>query len=274
MKRSRCPKCAALGNDLSGNNLATYPDGHSWCYACRFYQPGSSILKLRSSLGSPHSHSESLNLNANPRSSSPTFNSLSDSDLSSTYDLTISSRSWLQSYGISKDEIHQAGIWYDTSKDYLVFPIYDGTKLVCYNARYFGPRQAHPKYITWGNKNGFFKLFPQPKSNIYVLCEDFVSAIKIGRQYNAIPLLGCLIPHKLILSLIPSLPCLRIWLDPDKSQEALVQTQRCLQYHSDCATIVSTKDPKEHTDQEIKDYVESSLSRSESISRPNSLPKI
>lgn len=199
---------------------------------------------------------------------------LSDSDSSATFALPTPALDWLRSYSITEKEIHQADIWYETSKDYLVFPIYDGSKLICYNARYFGSRIGHPKYITWGNKNGFFKLFPQPQSNIYVLCEDFVSAIKIGRQYNCIPLLGCLIPHKLILSLIPSRPTLRIWLDPDMHSAAINQTQRCLQYHQDCATIVSTKDPKEHTDQEIRDYIESSLSNTESLSRIYSLPEV
>lgn len=266
MKRSRCPRCAEQGNDLSSNNLATYPDGHSYCYACKYYQPGSIVNQLQSKLRSSSHGTNS--------SSSTSLNSLSDSLPSSTYNLPINAATWLNSYGISKDEIHKAGIWYDTSKDYLVFPIYDGTKLVCYNARYFGSRSSHPKYITWGNKNGFFKLFPQSKTNIYVLVEDFVSAIKVGRQYNAIPLLGCNIPLKLILSLIPSKPLLCIWLDPDKVAEGMVQTQRARQYLASCATIVSVKDPKEHTDQEIKTYVESAFGSSESLSRIYSLPEV
>jgi len=40
VSRKRCPKCAAQGNDTSGNNLAMYDDGHSYCYACEFYIKG------------------------------------------------------------------------------------------------------------------------------------------------------------------------------------------------------------------------------------------
>ena len=36
----RCPKCAASGNDTSGDNLKVYDDGHSYCFACKFYVPG------------------------------------------------------------------------------------------------------------------------------------------------------------------------------------------------------------------------------------------
>jgi twinkle protein len=40
INRKRCPACAAQGNDTSGNNLAVYDDGHSYCYACKFYIKG------------------------------------------------------------------------------------------------------------------------------------------------------------------------------------------------------------------------------------------
>jgi len=36
----RCPKCAASGNDTSGDNLKVYDDGHAYCFACQFYIPG------------------------------------------------------------------------------------------------------------------------------------------------------------------------------------------------------------------------------------------
>lgn len=40
VNRKRCPACAAKGGDTSGNNLAVYDDGHSYCYACKFYVKG------------------------------------------------------------------------------------------------------------------------------------------------------------------------------------------------------------------------------------------
>ena len=38
--REQCPKCAALGNDNSCDNLARYDDGHGYCYACEYYERG------------------------------------------------------------------------------------------------------------------------------------------------------------------------------------------------------------------------------------------
>lgn len=43
VSRKRCPKCAAQGNDTSGNNLAVYDDGHSYCYACEYYIRGNKM---------------------------------------------------------------------------------------------------------------------------------------------------------------------------------------------------------------------------------------
>jgi twinkle protein len=45
VSRKRCPKCAAQGNDTSGNNLAVYDDGHSYCYACEFYVRGNKPME-------------------------------------------------------------------------------------------------------------------------------------------------------------------------------------------------------------------------------------
>jgi len=45
VSRKRCPKCAAQGNDTTGNNLAVYDDGHSYCYACQFYVKGNKSME-------------------------------------------------------------------------------------------------------------------------------------------------------------------------------------------------------------------------------------
>ena len=32
--KEQCPKCAAKGNDNSGDNLVVYDDGSAYCFAC------------------------------------------------------------------------------------------------------------------------------------------------------------------------------------------------------------------------------------------------
>jgi len=36
LKRTACPRCRENGKDRSGNNLVTYEDGHSYCFACGY----------------------------------------------------------------------------------------------------------------------------------------------------------------------------------------------------------------------------------------------
>lgn len=38
--RERCPKCAANGNDNSGDNLARYSDGGAYCFSCQYFERG------------------------------------------------------------------------------------------------------------------------------------------------------------------------------------------------------------------------------------------
>lgn len=38
--RERCPRCAEEGRDNHCDNMARYNDGHGFCYACKYYEPG------------------------------------------------------------------------------------------------------------------------------------------------------------------------------------------------------------------------------------------
>ena len=49
--REQCPKCAALGNDNSGDNLARYDDNHGYCYACEYYEPGDGKMRSKPVVG-------------------------------------------------------------------------------------------------------------------------------------------------------------------------------------------------------------------------------
>ena len=38
VKHERCPKCAELGKDTKGDNLARYPNGGAWCFSCGYLE--------------------------------------------------------------------------------------------------------------------------------------------------------------------------------------------------------------------------------------------
>jgi hypothetical protein len=269
LSRSRCPRCAKDGKDNSANNLVTYADGHVHCYGCSYHKGGDVLYSIKHKLGNKHVDNALL-------TSLPHY---SDSDSNATYNLPERPLQWLHGYGITDDEIHSNQIWYDLRKDLLVFPIYNGVQLMATSARYFGTNSKHPKYLTSGLKNNHFKLFARNESDVYVLVEDFVSAIKVGRHFNCIPLLGCVAPIRLVLSLVPSRPILRLWLDPDKNLSSVNQVQHMLQFLPNCASILTEHDPKDYSDAQIKriifDYTpELAPSDTESTSRIYSLPTV
>jgi hypothetical protein len=234
-----------LGKDTRGNNLAVYNDGHSYCFSCRYYVASpTTVTNLKSKLYkqslAPSEH-EALVLGQ------------------VTYAIPPTPAAWLSSYGITPDEIHHHNICWNPEKESLVFPIYNGEQLVAYSSRYFGSRPEHPRYINRSFRRGHFKLFPKASTSVFILVEDYVSAIKVGRHFNAIPILGSFVPLDLILSLVYQQPQLRIWLDRDKALEAIKYSNRARQFIPDCATIITDNDPKDYTDKEITEIVSGSL---------------
>lgn len=247
VRHTRCPRCAKEGRDRAGNNLAEYSDGHSYCFACHYYgHPPNSLKRMQKRL---YQFKES------------TDERYADLDtLCTSYDLPPRVLSWLRRYHITDAEIRLHNFGWNESKSSLVMPVLDGERIVHVTYRYFGDNPDHPKYVTRGYKHNHFKhIFPPERSNIWVLCEDYISAIRVGRQVNSIPVFGSIAPHDLILRLASYKPTLRFWLDRDKAIEAIKQAARARQWISDCATIVTEKDPKEYTDAEIKHILGSNL---------------
>ncbi len=241
--KERCPRCAKRGMDTRGNNLAVYSDGHSYCYGCGYFTTTDKLKALRSS--------------TNTMASTSNIDSLSMEN--TTFKLPPAPLRWLDSYGVTEQERIVHRIVYDLHKDLLVFPVYDGDRLVVANCRYFGDDKNHPKYITKGWKSGHFKLFEHKGSNVYVLTEDFISALKVSRVANSIPLLGAYFPRELVLSLMHRQPILRIWLDKDKANSSVAMANRSRQWLPECATIITEKDPKEYETKEINEFILQSI---------------
>lgn len=171
-----------------------------------------------------------------------------------------SCRQWLDRYGITPDELDLYRIVYDQHRDLLLYPIMDGNLLVSIHGRYFGTDKSHPKYLRTDFKKNFYPiLFRQNQTGVIILVEDYISTIKVGRQYPTIPLFGSNYPRNLILSLMSRDCPVRFWLDKDKAIQAVKYAAKARQFIRDCGTIITKKDPKAYTNEEIKGYVSESL---------------
>lgn len=243
----QCPRCASIGKDTRKNNLAVYEDQHEYCFGCGFYKRApDSVANMQAKLDKRGGKAQTR-----------TSFSFDKEDFS--YSIPANALAWLRKYGITDAEVHKHNICWHEEKQSLIFPVFEDERLVSYTGRYFGPDKDHPKYMAGGDKKGHYKLFPQEESHVYVLVEDYVSAIKVGRHFNCIPLLGAHVPLALILSLSRHEPILRIWLDRDKAESAMKFSARARQYIKDCATIVTDLDPKCYKDSEIKTIVSGTL---------------
>jgi hypothetical protein len=241
VRKTRCPRCAKQGNDRSGDNLAVYDDGHEYCFACGYRTTTVTTKTMARKLAKKMT----LTSDTEPDFSVENY----------TYKLPSVALRWLDKYGVTEQERIVNRMVYDLDKDLLVLPIYDGDRLVVVNCRYFGDNPDYPKYITKGWKSGHYKLFHQPQSRVYVLTEDYISALKVGRVANAIPLLGAHVSPTLVLSCLGKCDYLRIWLDRDKADEAIRFAGRARQWHPNCATIVTEKDPKDYSTEEINEFI-------------------
>jgi hypothetical protein len=217
-----------MGQDRSGNNLAVYSDSHKHCFACGYYVRGDIVEKYKQSLIKKEENVYSF---FNP---SRMFNS--------------KGLVYLKKYGLTDDEIYSNYFW--DEKGYLVF---NGGAYQ--NARNFTGLGV--KYISRGLIRGNEKIFLNNAQNqCIVVAEDAISAIKISRTCNSVPIHNSIIPLELILRLSRQFKTLFIWLDRDKAKDSFKEAKKAEIYFDKVNIIWSEKDPKEYSDIEIKNYLE------------------
>ena len=258
VSKERCPKCAELGNDRHGDNLARYADGHGYCFSCGYIDrpQAPNTNYLRSRIIKQHEI--------------PAITTSLEEELGElTYKLPQHAADWLSKYHLTEREIIRNQIQYSSQEDGLVFPLIDNNtnEIIGANVRYFGKNR--PKYRTYLLRNlpkAYYGLAKQPPDrtelSAVVLVEDMVSAIKVARWVMAIPLLGTSISPTLLVDLVKRsrsnrIPIL-IWLDPDKQQHSFSLVQYLRQY-TIAFPIFTGKDPKYYTTNEIHDFISNAL---------------
>lgn len=215
-----CERCG------SRNNLAEYSDGF-YCFGC--------------------GHRERKNSLEHRFNLKPT----TTLNLTSLYDgitldrkLPKHAKKWLLGYGLHDDEIDKFS--YDYNKHILMLvslPNY-------WQGRCFAP-DSKTKYLSKGEK----PFIQYGHSFTAVLVEDVISAIKVGRSYAAIPMLGSMALKRMETPL-KRFHNVILWGDYDKAKENVIQARK-LQERLGIPVIVKITeyDPKEYTDQEIRELI-------------------
>lgn len=239
-KHEPCPSCG------SRDNLARYSDNHAFCFGCG-YREAAKILN-----GKILTFAKEKNTSL-PKDFTRAFPA-------KAYD-------WLKKYDITLKEIWENEIGWSDSLELLIFPVTDDEgDVVMWQGRNFR-EGATRKYLTFGAKNHLHILEKDLESNTIILCEDVISAIKLRRIENSLPLFGSFVSNKLMdrlsLAITGGFENLMVWLDPDKQGKEYVSIiNRGKTYFKSVKCIISEKDPKYYSTEELKDVLSKKYNRS------------
>jgi hypothetical protein len=254
VRHKPCPKCK------SRDNLAEFSDGHEWCFGCGYYKPP------EWSLDRARQKEEKGGADAG---------NYFGIDPGSCDTLPEDAYKWLKKYGITEEEVVRYDVGYDRKRDLLCFPLKEESgRIAAYTCRNFGPDRDKRKTLTFGSlSHPVIIASPEAAKNIGVFVEDIISAIKVGRSFEAYPVLGSNIPLESLrwaqkrllgpsgyhpsLEGIPEPPGVGIWLDRDMHGKAHRFSRRLNAVAGfDLGFPVFThKDPKEYGTEEIKKIV-------------------
>ncbi len=219
VKRERCPKCAEVGRDTAGDNLARYANGGAWCFSCHY-------------LEKPTSWKPRVN---------PDVKEL-PKDLTSVFH--PDNLEWLKQY-LNEGEIYSQ-FKYSPSMQRHVFQ----------HGSYWEARSVNkqPKVISSGVKPFF--VWNSTKNQLVVV-EDVVSAIKVSRVAAALPLFGSHLSGDWMALIANRLPeRVIIWLDHDKIIDSRRYAEKLRLLGVRTVSLTSFKDPKAYTTDEIKGYLD------------------
>ena len=239
IRKEQCPKCRELGHDRSMDNLAVYSDGHSYCFRCGY---GTGRKHVAQAINKPN-HTVVLPADV-------------------TTDFPYEARQWLEQYQLSRLDLMSNHVMWSEQWSRLIFPYFNETGLLAWQGRYIpcGKNKiefngkAPQKWFSQGKIHEI--IHPVKVTNrTAVLVEDIVSAIKVSKFTGAIPIFGSSVSAKQILRLKTVVDRVWYWLDPDMRSKSVKMSNLSTLLGLPAGMIFSDKDPKEHTYDEIKQYL-------------------
>jgi hypothetical protein len=159
-------------------------------------------------------------------------------------------RLWLFRAGLSRQDAGALGAYYHEPTNRVVLQLRDDFWV----ARSIDGRQ--PKYLSGDRPPDL--LLKWGSAAVPTLCEDALSAYKVGKVAEGWPVMGTKVSPAICAALLQRGAPVNLWLDPDAAgQRASIKYRRQLQaYGLTVRNIVSQRDPKLHTLDEIRTILE------------------
>lgn len=143
---------------------------------------------------------------------------------------------WLWSYELDGNDVIDYNMVYSAMWDRLIIPVYISGiygkskatgRMIAWVGRTLKESKENPKWHLvreYGIKYVYYSL-AEPESDVLVLVEDCISAIKLHRAgFNSVALLTTYVPTELYYGLSPY--TVKVWLDPDALGKSLDTVRR------------------------------------------------
>lgn len=235
----QCPACKKKGKDNGHDNLGIYSDGHQYCFSCGYHVHGNRLDQYKRSLDKqirPDEKEVRLPPDSVPYREAPT-----------------SAKKWLEQYELTTNQIINNNVMWSESRHRLIFPYFINGELAAWQGRWFGIEKA-PKWYTDGKIDEVLYTRGAVQDTL-VLVEDIISAIKVAPHCAASPLFGSVISTKHFRAISHLVSKAIIWLDPDKQKEAVKFANIGRLLGLETHVILSDKDPKDLTNEEISNHL-------------------
>lgn len=239
IRKEACPECRRIGNDRTGDNLAVYSDGHTYCYRCGYGTGRKTFTRS---------------------SNTPTSSIILPADV--TTQLPYEATAWLRQYQLGRLDVQNHKVMWSEHWSRLIFPYFNSTELLAWQGRYIshGNKETQGKPpAKWFSQGKIHEIIHPINVNRRqaILVEDILSAIKVSRYQGAIPIFGSSVSAKQILRLKTVVDRVWYWLDPDMRTKSVKLANLSTLLGLPASVIFSDKDPKDHTHEEIQMILDS-----------------
>ncbi len=257
LRHEPCDSCG------SSDARAVFTDGHKYCFSCQAFTPADTEEVIKAEF-TPRKNKKKSD-----------FSRFSGNlPATASYSIEGVGLDWLRQYGITDKEIAMNQIMWAhagyrkvlTSQDgvryghfdvpCLVFPFYDADKVLRgWQGRTF--TWAHrtltevPKYVTFKDPE-FLPIYANENDkHTCVLVEDIISAIKVSRVFNAMPLLGSSLSKTKLVELSKLYRRLVLWLDPDMLERSFDLQKDAEPFFDKVEVVTTLADPKTYSEDTI-----------------------
>ena len=244
VRHEQCPACAKLGKDNHHDNLGIFADGSVYCWSCGYSRSAKGTEKLKEALQRTDTTiAKTVSL---PR------------DI--CFELPVIARDYLRKYSLTQEDINVNRIMWSEEWQRIVFPYFDGERLLGWQGRYLGNQSNKGKWYSQGDLKDIMHICgtrgTPTNERTLVLVEDVVSAIRVGHTVACAPLFGSHLSVKNALRYNILYPELVLWLDKDKEKYSMSCAHQLQMLGLHCISITTDKDPKEYSDKEIREILD------------------